>query len=152
MLERTIQNTVPKRHRSDIKQVLATQSAHFGAESEKSWGLCCWWGEPQTFALDFNCLHMRRFPSYIITSPSQSHYIAPITSLLIYSAHRKNCVSKVIFSCSFSFSLPWADVPLCPSQPLSLTHNHNLSQIQRLMLIMDIGVAPISFISHYLIF
>ena len=29
MLERTIQLTVPKRHRSDIKQVLAAQSASF---------------------------------------------------------------------------------------------------------------------------
>ena len=29
MLERTIQTTVPKRHRSDIKQVLAAQSGSF---------------------------------------------------------------------------------------------------------------------------
>ena len=92
----------------------------------------------------FNCLHMRRFPSYIITFPSQTHYIAPIISLLIYSAHRRNCVSVIVISsCSFSCWLPWADVLLCQSQPLSL--NHNLSQIQRLMLITDIGVAPIFF-------
>ena len=151
MLERTIQTTVPKKTPLGYKTSAGgsiwlilgpIQGSHEVSVA----------GEESLKQLIFNCLHMRRFPSHIITSPSQTHYIAPIISLLIYSAHRKNCVSKVIFSCSFSFSLPWADVLLCPSQPLSLTHNHNLLQIQRLMLIMDIGVAPISFISHYLIF
>ena len=112
-------------------------------------------GEDSLKQLIFNCLHKRRFPSHITTSPSQTHYIAPVisdflfSSLVIYSAHRRNCVSIIVISsCSFSCWLPWADVLLCQSQPLSL--NHNLSQIQRLMLIMDIGVGPV-FLYHIIL-
>ena len=143
MLERTIQTTVPKKTPLGYKTSAGgsiwlilgpIQGSHEVPVA----------GEESLKQLIFNCLHMRIFPSYIITSPSQTHYIAPIISLLIYSAHRRNCVSIIVISsCSFSCWLPWADVLLCQSQPLSL--NHNLSQIQRLMLIMDIGVAPIFF-------
>ena len=112
MLERTIQTTVPKKTPLGYKTSAGgsiwlilgpIQGSHEVSVA----------GEESLKQLIFNCLHMRRFPSHIITSPSQTHYIAPVisdflfSSLVIYSAHRRNCVSIIVISsCSFSCWLP----------------------------------------------